>query len=256
LAQEVEALRIVAQVALALVSVTIPTYAISASFLGKETARTMLQIQRRRKETERRIASEAKDIQEMQAAIRRYTLEEQNLKSRLSRISLTGVVGAPAIFYVSALFTTLAGIYESPNPVLGATPVQTLFISLVLIMIGSVFLGTALQAIERVAREEEMVPPAGKIEAEAKPATEMAISVSAHYFVDTAPSIQKLVVDWRRKVAYYFDARVEQAVREGKIAAFAEPSANQLSWTDKQGFTLVPRAPKTEELSLTSSAKP
>jgi hypothetical protein len=107
LAQEAEALRIVAEAALALISVTVPTYAISASFLGKETARTMTQIQQKRQETERRIASEAKNIEEMQAAIRRYTLEEQNLKDRLKRISVVGVVGYPSIFYGIALLLAL-----------------------------------------------------------------------------------------------------------------------------------------------------
>jgi hypothetical protein len=200
----------------------------------------------------------------MQVAIRRYRLEEQNLKSRLNRISLTGVVGAPAFFYVSALLTTLAGIYEYPNPVLlGATAEQTLFISLVLIVIGSVFLGTGLQAIERVAREEETIPTEIKPESRATPAIAGRQRVSAYYFVDAlqgqlgvrTAGIQKVVVDWQRRVAYWFDSRIDTMVREGRIPAFAIPSVNEASvnedeWAARSKVTLVKRAPRPEELSL------
>jgi len=234
LPQESEVLRIIADLALLLISVTVPTYAISASFLGKETGRTVLRIKHKREETERKVATQAKGIEEMRAEIRSYVLEEKTLKDRLERISLRGVVGYPALFYGSALLLASAGIYYYPNALVlspGGDPIPTVWFSVLAVIIGSGFLGRALVAIESVAREAEMVPPAGKIEAEAKPAAEMARSVSAHYFVDTAPGIQKLVVDWRRKVAYHFDARIDQAVREGKIAAFAEPSTNQISWT-------------------------
>lgn len=249
MAQEVEALRIIAQTALALISVTVPTYAISASFLGKETARTMLRIQQRRKETERKVTSEAKNIEEMQAAIRRYTLEEQNLKDRLNRMSLQGVVGFPAVFYAFALFVALAGIHEYPNPFPpGAAPYSALVLCVVAVVVGSIFLGRALQAIERVAREVETVPTEGKIEARVTPAIEIR-RAEAYYFVDTLDG-QKVVVDWQRKVAYWFDDRIHRAVKQGKIPTYAIPSSNENEWTDKQKLTLVKRPPKPEELAL------
>jgi ABC-type multidrug transport system fused ATPase/permease subunit len=261
LAQEAEALRIIAEAALALISVTVPTYAISASFLGKETARTMRQIQQKRQETERRIASEAKNIEEMYAAIRRYTLEEQNLRGRLKRISLQGVVAYPAVFYGIALIVASAGIYEYPNPVIlspGASPIPTLPISLGGIVIGSILLGTALQAIERVAKEIEAIPTESKIEAPVTPAIETR-RVAAYYFVDAletgklgvkAVGVQKVVVDWQRKVAYWFDDRIDKAVRQGKIPAFAIPSLNEDEWCDKGKLALVKRAPRPEELTF------
>jgi hypothetical protein len=261
LAQDVEALRIIAEIALALISVTIPTYAISASFLGKETAHTMTQIQQKRQETEKRIKSEAENIVEMQTAIRRYTSEEQNLKDRLKRISVVGVVGYPSIFFGIALFLALAGIYEYPNPVTlapGGEPIPTLVASVGGILIGGFLLGTALQAIERVVREVETYPTEGKIEVPATPAIEKR-GVEAYYFVDAletgklglkAVGVQKVVVNWQKKVAYWFNDKIDRAVRQGKIPAFAIPSLNQDQWADKEKLTLNRWGPKPEELAF------
>ena len=211
----------------------------------------MMQIQQRRKETENRIASEAKNIEEMQAEIRGCRLEEEQLKDRLQRISLRGVVGYPTLFYGIALVVAVSGIYVYPDRLNLASgdALPTVWVSLAAIIAGSLCLGRALLAIEQVARETEIVLPEGKFKVGVEPVAEMR-PVSAYYLVDTAPGIQKLVVDWRRKVAYWFDSRIDNAVREGKISAYAIPSTNSIEWTNREKLTLVNRAPKPEELPL------
>jgi hypothetical protein len=256
LPQDAEVLRIIAEAALFLVSVTIPTYAISASFLGKETVRTMSRIKMQRENTERRIHSAAKNIEEMQAGIRAYELEEEALKGRLQRVSVWGVVVYPAIWYGLALVIALVGIYNYPNQIAIQTPtgqsseLPILAISFGSLVVGSYFLGKALFAIDKVARETEFASPSGTVEIKVEGAVNEGRRPSTYYFVDTAVNIEKLVVDWQRKVAYWFDTRVDKAVREGKISAFAVPTLNQTDWTSKENLTLVKRPPSPDELPL------
>jgi hypothetical protein len=73
---------------------------------------------------------------------------------------------------------------------------------------------------------------------------------SAHFFLETAPKIQRVVVDWQRQVAYYCDERVDRAVTRGRIRAVLVPTLDQDDWTDKQKLTLIRRGPTPKEMPL------
>jgi hypothetical protein len=119
----------------------------------------------------------------------------------------------------------------------------------VTLLIGSYFLGRALLTIDTVAREAEFAPPTGSVEIKVASSVSERMT-SAHYFVSTAAKIERVVVDWQRRVAYYCDSRVDKAVGEGRIPAFALPTLDQDSRTNKEKLALVPRGPTPEELPL------
>ena len=72
--------------------------------------------------------------------------------------------------------------------------------------------------------------------------------VVAYYFPDYPH--QKIIVDWSRKVAYYFDPRIDKAVKEGRVKALAIPGKTQTEFTSERGLALTIHPPTEKELPL------
>jgi hypothetical protein len=72
--------------------------------------------------------------------------------------------------------------------------------------------------------------------------------VVAYYFVDRPGD--KLVVDWTRKIAYWFDARVDQAAREGKIKLVVIAGKTPDVFVKENHLTHLMRPPTQHELDF------
>ena len=113
----------------ALISVVIAVYAISVSYLGRETSRSIWFLKKRQVELKNRIKKlgEKIDVGEMEKEIRSYRQEETTLKNKLRFLSFNGAVLLPSAALFIALFFSLAGIYTYPrNPNISSTVVATL----------------------------------------------------------------------------------------------------------------------------------
>jgi hypothetical protein len=149
--EEVQILLLLAYLAIGLMSITIPTYAISVSYLARETLRTIKDMERRRDlnqkldELRKRLKQES-DVNELKQEISRYEEEEKQLKERLECLSAKGAVGYPFGSFASSLFFAALGVYDFPNRV-------DLYIlaSVLLIVYGLHRFGKSVLAIEQAA---------------------------------------------------------------------------------------------------------
>lgn len=97
----------------ALISVVIAVYAISVSYLGRETARSILSLKKRQTELRSRIKKfeERMDVEELEKEIKMYRLEETDLKAKLRFLSVNGAVLLPLAALFLGLLFSLLGMY-------------------------------------------------------------------------------------------------------------------------------------------------
>lgn len=136
---------------IALISITITVYAISASYLGRETSRSISRKRRRVAELKENLGSlstrikNEEGIGDIQREISRYKKEQKNLERSLLWLSVKGAVYTPTAFFSASLLACAFGILEVLNPEI------SLASSAVIIVFGALCLGKTLKATEKAA---------------------------------------------------------------------------------------------------------
>ncbi|MGD0177560.1 MAG: hypothetical protein ABSA50_11910 [Candidatus Bathyarchaeia archaeon] len=167
MAQEaVTILQFLAYLAIGLISVTIPTYAISITYLGRETEGTLKELERRRgrfsdklDELRNRIQHETSTtaIQALKEEISLFEKEEERLKNRLFFLSAKGAVFFPVVFYIMSLGASLYGIVYATNEQVFPTLLGAAFS----LFVGLALLWGTLHGVEEAAlRPEDKLLPA------------------------------------------------------------------------------------------------
>ena len=96
--ETLQILLLLAYLAIGLMSITIPTYAISVSYLARETLRTIKDMEKRRRDLSEKLEELKKKLEqkpgvkELKSEIRAYEEEEKQLKDRLECLSAKGAV--------------------------------------------------------------------------------------------------------------------------------------------------------------------
>ena len=146
-------LLLLAYLAIALISITIGVYAISVSYLGRETSRSISRKRRRVTELKENLASlstrikNEKEVGAIEKEIAHYKKEQKQLEGGLLWLSVKGAVYAPTTFFSVSLLLSVLGILEVLNPDI------LLAFSSVFIIIGGFCLGKTLKSTERAALE-------------------------------------------------------------------------------------------------------
>jgi len=241
MAQELEVCKILVAIDVALVSVSITAYSIAITVLGSGRARLQAKIDdiyARADEKFRR--GQIKGFEAAEKEVASARAESKKILAQLSRLSLLNVVLFPGLFFTVSILVAVEGILQYPENLARASDLMYYQNSALALAVGVVSLLFALVSIERAAGQPRPVKVA------VEPAVET--GVVAYYFVDSAG--EKLVVDWNRKVAYWFDARVDKAAREGKIKLVAIPEKRGQVFAEDNQLTYLMRAPTPEELAL------
>lgn len=246
MAQELEILKLLVTLATTLIAVSITAYSIAISVLGSERARLQARIADIRLRVDEKFRrGEIKNLEAAGKEVTSAKAESKKIASVLYRLSLPNVVLLPGFFFTLSMIFAGLGILWYPSLIVGeGTPYQSLLTyyhySAFLLVLGVLALVLALFNIEKAAGQPRPV----KVVIESPEGSGLA----AYYFVDSAGT--KIVADWNRKVAYWFDARVDKAAREGKIKLVAVAGKTQEAFVKDNQLTLVPRAPTPEELPL------
>lgn len=136
---------------IALISITIAVYAISASYLGRETCRSISRKRRRVTELKENLSSlstrmkNEEGIGGIQREISRYKKEQKNLERSLLWLSVKGAVYAPTAFFSASLLACAFGILEVLNAEI------SLASSVIVIVFGVLCLGKTLKSTEKAA---------------------------------------------------------------------------------------------------------
>lgn len=145
----VQVFTILAFLAIGLISITVPTYAISVSHLARETAKTSEIIKKRQEEFKSKLnkLKEPPETKELKKEIKEYEVRIDKLKTNLSYLSAKGAVGYPVSFFLIALTFSILGIYLHDAPDVGVY----LFFAICFIILGLLSLGRTLVGVERAA---------------------------------------------------------------------------------------------------------
>lgn len=149
--QELEILEIMADFAIFLISITIPTYAVAVSLLGAEYTKMVKRVTEEKenleKELQKPVESGLRKLEEIEKKIKEFHEREQKLKSRYNPLSLYPTIIFPNIFFGIALITVLVGIYFNAQSFVIWLGVSSFFI-----LCGITILGWALEMIQKAAR--------------------------------------------------------------------------------------------------------
>jgi hypothetical protein len=152
LGEFVQAFILLAYLTIGLISITVPIYAISVSFLARETAKTSEIIKRRQEELQEKLEGfklklkESPETEDLKKEIKNYDERIEEIETNLSYLSARGAVGYPISFFLAALIFAILGIYSNPASENGVMVLTGLFI-----FFGLVCLGRALVGVERAA---------------------------------------------------------------------------------------------------------
>jgi hypothetical protein len=166
--------------------------------------------------------------------------ESKKILVQLSRLSLLNVVLFPGAFFTLSILLAAEGILQYPVNSAKAGDFMYYQNSAFSLAVGVVILLFALVSIEKAAGEPRPVKVA------VEPAVET--GVVGYYFVDRPG--EKIVVDWTGKVAYWFDARINQAALDGKMKVVAMPGRTQEAFVKENHLTYLTRPPTQQELPL------
>lgn len=154
-------LLLLAYLAIGLVSITVPTYAISVSYLARETLKTLEDMRKRREDLSEKLDGLRKRLKEepgvegIKEEIKKFEEEEAGLKDRLGCLSAKGAVGYPLVGFTLGLVCAAYGIYIFPE-----NASLLILASIVCIAYGLYRLAKSLLAVEKAALrpEEELLP--------------------------------------------------------------------------------------------------
>lgn len=152
---ELEILKLIADFVIVLISITIPTYAIAISFLGREYSKTLRRITAEREKAEKELAEKIKSkeitrLEDVEKSVEKFRKRERDLKDNIKPLSLFRTLVLPNIFFGSSLTLTFVAMFFYPNYI-------ELFFGLEIILIvgGLIIYGWALNGIQKVAQELE-----------------------------------------------------------------------------------------------------
>jgi hypothetical protein len=152
---ELEILKIIADFVIVLISITIPTYAIAVSFLGREYSKTLRRITTERERAEKELAEKIKSkeipkLEDVERSVETFRKKERDLKNRVKPLSLFRILVLPNIFFGSSLTLNIVAVFFYPNYL------ELFFgLEIILIVSGLIIYGWALNGIQKVAQELE-----------------------------------------------------------------------------------------------------
>jgi hypothetical protein len=141
-----------AYLAIGLISIIVPTYAISVSYLARETAKTFELIEKRREELQEKLEEfklklkKSPETEDLKKEIKNYEEKIEELKTNLSFLSVRGAVGYPLLFFLVALTFAILGVYSFPTPESSGMVITIVFMSF-----GLACVGRTLRGVERAA---------------------------------------------------------------------------------------------------------
>jgi len=154
-------LQFLAFLSIGLMSVTIPTYAISISYLSRESESTLRDLRRRREQLSEKLGDLGKRLKEepsmrttIKAEIAKSETEEKQLTERLFSLSYNGAVVHPLAAYLLSLgFCVYGTLYPPTDPWFLLLPIAPIVYALYRLQ-------NTLQAVETGALrpEEELLP--------------------------------------------------------------------------------------------------
>jgi len=154
-----------ALLAIGMMSITIPTYAISVSFLGRESKRTLLDLERRRGDLEKKTkeltatVGTGPGLIALKAEIAQYEKDINQMKGRLTSLSVWGAFVYPVLCFAVALLSAGYGFLVYSNAISSFEPSLTgdawVFFSIVFSLLGIVFLGNTLFRVNQAALSPE-----------------------------------------------------------------------------------------------------
>lgn len=153
--------RLLAYLAIGLISITVPTYAITVSYLARETKETLHEMKKRRADLSEKLEELRKQlkkepgVQGIKEEIERFEEEEVQLKDRLQCLSVKGAVGYPLVgFMLGLIFAGLTMFMYPDNFTL------PFLASIFFIAYGLYRIAKSLLAVEQAAlRPEEKLLP-------------------------------------------------------------------------------------------------
>ena len=164
MSQEVEILKILADIAIIFMSITIPTYAIAISFLGKEHVRVLFRIKNEREKLENQLRSGKKAMPyvEIEKKVDEIRAREKRLKKELRPLSVLYVVLLPSLLFTLALLVTVVGILNYPQEFIlqGAKVGYGSFgilLGVIFIIVGTIIFICILLKIEAIAKRAHNV---------------------------------------------------------------------------------------------------
>lgn len=99
---------------IALISITIANYAVSASYLGRETRLTRRRLDTRKDQLNRRIqelqAKGTVEIQDLKSEIQKAVKESKKLGNRITLLSWSGAVIVPCILFITSFIIAVYGL--------------------------------------------------------------------------------------------------------------------------------------------------
>lgn len=147
-----EILRLMGDLIILLMSMTIPTYAIAVSFLGREhsrvTERLVAEREKAEKELQEGIQSTDINLDDIEQRVEDFRRREEEIKGVLKPLSIVIITIFPSIFFGSALLFTALAMYFYPMNIKAFY-----IITVVLISLGLIAFGWALRGINKVAQE-------------------------------------------------------------------------------------------------------
>jgi hypothetical protein len=155
MANEFEIMKLIADFIIVLISITIPTYAIAISFLGKEYSKTLKKIIQCRQTAEKKLddrikSKEATKLEDFEESIEEFRKKERDLRNQIKPLSLWRTLALPNAFFGAALVISALAMYLYPSDV-------NLLFTLVIIFIvsGLIIYGWVLNGIQKIAQELE-----------------------------------------------------------------------------------------------------
>jgi hypothetical protein len=219
-----EILLLLAYLAIGLMSITVPTYAISVSYLARETSKTLEEMRERREELSenldelRRKLKKEPGVEEIKKEIQRFEEEETELKGRLECLSVKGAVSYPFVGFVLGLLCAASGIYFFPESTSLLILPTILFVSY-----GLYRLAKSLLAIEQAAlRPEEKLLPTFRVSFASK------------------SSIERFKAKEQKIIGFRISNYGKDVAEDVNVMVFFPPEFKVLK---KPGYTIVPQGP-------------
>ncbi len=150
-----------------LISVTIPTYAISVSFFGRERKRSISERERRVEELEKKVKEMSAGLRDetgvaaLQKEIEKYRRDIKKIRGKVDSLSVWTAFFAPFVAFSASLgFAAIGYLFFTgalPAPLLSSSEYSIYFVasSLIMIIAGLAVLSGTLIAINRAALNPE-----------------------------------------------------------------------------------------------------
>jgi hypothetical protein len=152
---EIEIVKQLASFTILLISITIPTYAIAASLIGKEFGKTLSNIKKEKQKAEEELAIKSKaapsvKLEDYEKTVEKFREKEREIKNHLKPLSLWRIVVLPNAFFGLAFIISNLAILFYPRSI-----VELIFLVASLIIVGLIIYGWVLDGIYKIAEKLE-----------------------------------------------------------------------------------------------------